>query len=229
MRNQQPPEKVDHKGGMALQVHSIFYTLQGEGPFAGRPAVFVRLAGCNLQCPGCDTDYTSTREAIPVEQLADRVAEARGPNKGNLVVITGGEPFRQPLAPFIRIMLRREWEVQIETNGTLYQELPEEVVIICSPKTGSINRLLASRITALKYVLTEGEVAVDGYPERALFNGTRSALARPPKGFKGKIYFQPYDSGNAEENKKHEQAAIRSCYLTGNTYCHQIHKLLNLE
>src|SRR3954467_9071958 len=45
--------------GNSLSIHSIFYTLQGEGPYSGCPAVFMRLAGCNLQCPGCDTDYTS--------------------------------------------------------------------------------------------------------------------------------------------------------------------------
>ena len=62
--NQQAPEKQQLRGDGLLAVHSIFYTIQGEGPFAGETAVFVRLAGCNLQCPLCDTDYTSDRRMV---------------------------------------------------------------------------------------------------------------------------------------------------------------------
>ena len=51
--NTQEPEKIDRD--RHLDVHSIFHTIQGEGPYCGHPAVFIRLAGCNLQCPGCDT------------------------------------------------------------------------------------------------------------------------------------------------------------------------------
>ena len=59
--NGQPIEKVQRTFDGTLEVHSIFKTIQGEGPFCGTPAVFIRLAGCNLQCPWCDTCllYTS--------------------------------------------------------------------------------------------------------------------------------------------------------------------------
>ena len=61
-RNTQPAEKQVKSSGLILAINSIFYTIQGEGPFAGSPAVFVRLAGCNLQCPMCDTEYTSRQQ-----------------------------------------------------------------------------------------------------------------------------------------------------------------------
>ena len=56
--NSQAIEKSAHYTTRSYDVHSIFPTIQGEGPFVGQPAIFIRLAGCNLQCPACDTDYT---------------------------------------------------------------------------------------------------------------------------------------------------------------------------
>ena len=70
--NSQPIEKRSRDADV-LEVHSIFYTLQGEGPFCGSPAIFIRLAGCNLQCPGCDTDYTSKREHLSPETIVKRL------------------------------------------------------------------------------------------------------------------------------------------------------------
>jgi organic radical activating enzyme len=146
-----------------------------------------------------------------------------------LVVITGGEPFRQNLSPFIALLLGFTFEVQIETNGTLYQDLPfDQITVVCSPKTGSINKRLAPHIDALKYVVDANVVEKDGLPGKALGNG-ESLLARPPEGFIGKLYLQPYDSGDADENLEHQQAAIRSTFKTGGIYCHQLHKLIGLE
>jgi organic radical activating enzyme len=229
MRNQQPAEKVVREITNNYQVHSIFHTLQGEGPFAGMPAVFVRLAGCNIQCPGCDTDYTSSRESMEVGEILVAISEAREGCPTRLVVITGGEPFRQPLLLLVNSLLEEGYLVQIETNGTLYQELPyPEITVVCSPKTGSINKELVPHLAALKYVVDEAAVGADGYPERALAHGT-SRLARPPRNFYGRIYLQPYDSGNEENNHFHQVATIDSCFKTGAIYCHQLHKLIGLE
>ena len=227
MRNNQPAEKQT-EDGMVLQVNSIFHTLQGEGPCAGMPAVFVRLAGCNLQCPECDTEY-SKRRFLPLSAILLEMAEARGDSPTKLAVITGGEPFRQPLRPFINALRLKGWVVQIETNGTLFQELPyDDIMVVCSPKTGSINKLLVPHLTALKYVVDERLLGSDGFPDRALWNG-KSTLPRPPRNFAGQIFLQPYDSGDTEENKKHQAAAVAACFKTGGSYCHQLHKLLNLE
>jgi len=229
MQNNQPPEKQVHTSGYYLDVQGVFHTLQGEGPFAGCPAVFIRLAGCNLQCPGCDTDYTSARGIIPLPQILLAVKQAHGNAPTKLVVITGGEPFRQQLLPLVQFLLNYKYRVQIETNGTLYQDLPYgAITVVCSPKTGSINRLLVPHLSALKYVVDADNVADDGYPIRALHHGT-GVLARPPRNFPGKIYMQPFDCGDTADNLRHQKAAIQSCFTTGARYCHQLHKLIGLE
>ena len=90
-----------------LQVHSIFHTIQGEGPFAGTPAVFIRLAGCNLKCPGCDTEYTSKRKEMTVAQILDAIYEVSSITT-KLVVITGGEPFRQDLTRLLNALTEND-------------------------------------------------------------------------------------------------------------------------
>lgn len=228
MRNQQQPEKKREHDGSSLQVNSIFHTLQGEGPYAGHPAVFVRLAGCNLQCPNCDTEY-SEREEFGLQRIHSEMLEVRGHSATRLAVITGGEPFRQNLLPFVTMLLRNNWSVQIETNGTLYQELPyHQITVVCSPKTGSINKLLLQHLSALKYVVEAKALGTDGFPDIALGHGV-TRLPRPPRGFRGRVYLQPYDSGDAEENLEHQEETIKACYKTGSIYCHQLHKVLGLE
>lgn len=226
--NIQPIEKKREHDGSSLQVNSIFHTIQGEGPYAGHPAVFVRLAGCNLRCPNCDTEY-SLREELGLQRILSEMLEKRGHSATRLCVITGGEPFRQNIRPFMEMLLRNGWAVQIETNGTLYQELPyHQITVVCSPKTGSINKLLLQHLSALKYVVDASALGQDGYPDIALGHGT-SPLPRPARGFRGRVYLQPFDSGNLEENKRHQQATIDACFKTGSIYCHQLHKLLDME
>lgn len=228
MSNTQQKECIVQGDGGFLQVHSIFATIQGEGPFAGYPAIFIRLAGCNLQCPGCDTDYTSKRHTMTVEDVIAEVYSVSQGKNIDLVVITGGEPFRQVLRPLAEVLLDENWIVQIETNGTLWQPLPyEDLTIVCSPKTGSINRQLASHISALKYVVDANSVGSDGYPDKALGHG-ESQLARPPEDFEGLVYFQPYDSGLGDADK-HQEAALACCFKVGGIYCHQIHKAIGAE
>jgi 7-carboxy-7-deazaguanine synthase len=132
-----------------LLVTSLFVTLQGEGPLRGEPAFFVRLAKCNLACSFCDTEFESGDwfSYSDLEFEIDRRisqffksdipewASDQGKPREMVLVITGGEPMLQTaLGPFLDQMLPRFLKIQIETNGTLYQELPESVIIVCSPK-----------------------------------------------------------------------------------------------
>jgi 7-carboxy-7-deazaguanine synthase len=117
-----------------MRVTEIFYSLQGEGTRAGRPCVFVRFTGCDLRCGYCDSAYAfqggeeRTREEILAEV-------ARFPCR--FVLLTGGEPMLQPELPELaRELLRRGWEVAVETHGQLpLDALPREVIRIADVKT----------------------------------------------------------------------------------------------
>jgi len=102
---------------MALQVNEIFYSVQGESTYAGRPCVFVRLTGCHLRCRWCDTAYAFyDGETLTVEQVLERVRAYKCP----LVEITGGEPLLQhEVHSLIDRLLLEGCEVLIETGGSL--------------------------------------------------------------------------------------------------------------
>ena len=100
-----------------LQVTEIFASLQGEGRFQGELTTFIRLTGCNLRCSWCDTaDAYEGGEEMSVPAVLDAVRQ-RGAAR---VCVTGGEPLDQPAAQELFTALRRsEFEVSVETNGTL--------------------------------------------------------------------------------------------------------------
>lgn len=229
MNNQLPEKRIQYAD--TLQVHSVFHTIQGEGPFAGRPALFVRLAGCNLQCPACDTDYTSEREVFTHARL---IAHIRLSLQGKkLVVITGGEPFRQPIAEVVNALLRHGIQVQIETNGTLYTSTlcygDPLLTIVCSPKTATVSKPLLPNIDAFKYVLKHGQVGIDGLPIKALDHPCASEVSRPPSNFrKERIYVQPLDEGNHLLNRLNMTTTIKSSLKHGYTLCLQLHKYADL-
>ena len=130
-------------------VNEIYYTLQGEGANTGRPAVFLRFAGCNLWsgreadrataiCQFCDTDFVGGTKYPSAEQLAEEVAGqwfGNGTSK-RFVVITGGEPLLQLDTPLIDALHALGFEIAIETNGTI--DAPPGIDWICmSPKAGT--------------------------------------------------------------------------------------------
>lgn len=241
--NIQPIEKRDLRTDGQLAVHSIFQTIQGEGPFCGVPCVFVRLAGCNLQCPACDTDYTSNRQFMSTAEVVNEVSRLSvGDMRGNsLVVITGGEPFRQDLYLLFRYLMAAGFYVQVESNGTLEPTLPrdarmagwhynrnpfqrEGVYVVCSPKTGKIHPTTFDVACCLKYVVRAGCVAEDGLPLSALDHPSNPYPARPPQGWKYPVYVQPLDSKDVEENAEHTAQAVDSCMRHGYTLQLQVHK-----
>ncbi|BDE05670.1 7-carboxy-7-deazaguanine synthase [Vulcanimicrobium alpinum] len=115
-----------------LQLAEIFYSVQGEGTWTGTPAVFVRLAGCNLSCRFCDTDY-ALKFFASVEDVVARVRAEGGDCE--MVILTGGEPLAQSETPaLIAALIADGRHVHIESNGTLATELPEGVWLTVSPK-----------------------------------------------------------------------------------------------
>jgi 7-carboxy-7-deazaguanine synthase len=102
---------------MGLRVNEIFYSIQGESTYTGRPCVFVRLTECNLRCRWCDTEYAFYEgDTLTVEQVLEQVRAYKCP----LVEITGGEPLLQEdVYPLIQQLLTEGYEVLIETGGSL--------------------------------------------------------------------------------------------------------------
>lgn len=174
----------------------------------------------------CDTVYTTGRRKVSCLDLVEEVLSKR---KSGLVVITGGEPFRQPISLFIWRLLQLSYSVQVETNGTLFREIPLGTSIVCSPKTPKIHKELIPYIGAYKYILEAGKVnEKDGLPTSAL--GMPSSPARPPKDYRrDSIFVQPLDEQDEDRNKLHRQAAIDSCLRFGYRLSIQIHKELGLE
>lgn len=227
--NTQAPEQSAPGDGAELEVHSIFHTIQGEGPFSGVPAVFVRLAGCNLQCPGCDTIYADSRQAQPIEMIYNTVNSMFPVTqvKPQLVVITGGEPFRQNISPLASLLNRGGAIVQIETNGTFNppEGFPKGIKVVCSPKAGKVAKGLIPFITAYKYVLDAHDVSTsDGLPTSIL--GKRVAPARPHAGFQGAIYVSPMDVQDKDLNELNVQTAVQVCMKYGYILNLQIHKIV---
>ena len=234
--NKQAPLPISRDAKGYLAVHSMFNTIQGEGPFAGYAALFVRLVGCNLQCPGCDTEYTNSVTLFSPDELL-RTVRMLAPEEG-LIVITGGEPFRQNLSPAVSALLYAGFDVQIESNGVLYpgNDFPwdhERLTVVISPKTGRIHPKTSTMASAYKYVLKAGDIADDGLPVSALNHplGNFPHVARPPIGWEGPIYIQPMDEQDEELNAANARAVASTVmnnrdrhYIMGV----QMHKLTGL-
>jgi len=133
-----------------LALAEIFYSVQGEGTWTGTPAVFVRLAGCNLNCRFCDTDY-STRAFASVADVVARVRELGGDCP--MVVLTGGEPFAQTESSALIEALRRDGRrVHVESNGTIAVPLADDVWLTVSPKE-RLHPAMAARANEVKLIV----------------------------------------------------------------------------
>ena len=116
-----------------IKVSEIFTSFQGEGPYIGTPATFLRLYGCNLNCQWCDTDI-STYEMLSVDDVAEILMTQMEFNNINLLVITGGEPTLQ-MEEIKRLIkeIPEDIKIQLETNGSIFEYLPE-IEYVISPK-----------------------------------------------------------------------------------------------
>jgi 7-carboxy-7-deazaguanine synthase len=140
-----------------LALAEIFYSVQGEGSWTGTPAVFVRLAGCNLNCRFCDTDY-SVKAFASIDEVLARVAELGGDCP--MVVLTGGEPFAQTEASALIEALRRDGRrVHVESNGSIAVTLPNDVWLTVSPKE-RLHPEMAARANEVKLIV-DGRVPLE--------------------------------------------------------------------
>lgn len=220
MLNAQRPEPAWHDPDGKLEVFRIFRSIQGEGPFSGRPAVFVRLAGCNMACSFCDTDYTSVRQKLRAREVVSHIYQCGGLST-DLIVFTGGEPLRQNIAPVVEMLLTAGMEVQIETNGTVYLPLPyDRITVVCSPKTTTIDPTMSKVIRYWKYVLQSGQLYGG--------DGLTLGLARPSRS-DSEIFVQPMDEKDETKNRENMVVAVNACLKFGYRLSLQIHKLIGVE
>jgi len=218
-----------------LFVTSIFYTLQGEGIFSGQPAVFIRLAKCNLNCSFCDTffddgdwltfkeifdriykilcefhniEYTNIDKTVPeidVEKLG-KILE------NTVLVCTGGEPMLQEnLGTFLELYGYAFKATQIESNGMIWQQLPDDTTLIvspkCSEKSGKYltpNPKVQDRVNAYKFVISAD-------PESPYHTIPDWALDFAQKG--GIVYVSPMNIYN-EEPRRSKEIRMEKNYIS---------------
>ena len=210
---------------MTYSIKEIFYTLQGEGQNAGRPAVFCRFAGCNLWsglekdrgaavCRFGDTDFVGMNgegggRFPSSDALADAVA-GRWPAKNQgckFVVCTGGEPLLQVDEELITALHERDFEIAVETNGTI--EVPPGIDWVCVSPKGSSEVVVRSG-NELKFVYPQPEISPSDFLDRAF----------------DYRYIQPKDCSAIKENTR---AAINYCLANPNwSLSLQTHKILDI-
>lgn len=250
------PIRPVEKDGRFLSVQEIFHTLQGEGPYAGMPSLFIRLAGCNLACHFCDTEFESkVDEKRGVFEVAEQIERDFSPEQRKFVVLTGGEPMRQNFMPLLGLLFAMGTKlVQIETAGTLWVDGLEKyleahcasdpayhgplVDIVCSPKTPQVNINIRAYCQHWKYIVRQGEAdPVDGLPRRGTQLSTMDktqVLFRPPSvrdapHEEGEtVWLSPCDEYDAVKNKANMDEAVRLCLQHGYRLSLQVHKIVNL-
>jgi 7-carboxy-7-deazaguanine synthase len=163
----------------SLFVTSMFFTLQGEGPYAGMPALFIRLAKCNLDCSFCDTFFddgdwmtydeieTKMDETIcnfwqskgkEIPKWVYEPAEGRKTYPNIVLVMTGGEPLIQEnISAFMARQLSEFKEVQVESNGIPDTVVPEGVTLVCSPKCVEKNGVAIKYYAPSKTILDRAD------------------------------------------------------------------------
>ena len=195
------------------RVNEIFYSLQGEGFWTGTPMVFLRLSGCNLQCPFCDTDHAGFRE-MTADGIVAALKAAGGPC--GRVCVTGGEPGLQLDRDLVDALHAAGYKVHVETNGT--RPLPEGVDwITLSPKTDvkglkGDGTVILTRVDEVKVVYEDGVA-----PQWAAFPADWHFL-------------QPCDTGDARKNEAILTETID--HIQRNPAWRlslQTHKLLNIQ
>ena len=142
-----------------IKVSEIFTSFQGEGPYVGTPATFLRLYGCNLNCPWCDTDI-STYEILSVDDVAEIILTQMEFNNIKTLIITGGEPTLQ-MEEIKRLIkeLPEDIKIQMETNGSLFEYIPE-IEYVISPKQDKekvFENYYSYENTFFKFVITSQE------------------------------------------------------------------------
>ena len=226
------------------RVNHIFYSLQGEGYNTGRPAVFVRFAGCNMRCPFCDTEFDSYREMTGEDIVQAVSGMTPAAETLPMVVLTGGEPTLQVDEALIDLLHRQGYWVAMESNGT--RPAPKNLDwLTVSPKgmpppspphrggepTPDPSPREGRVPDEIKLVFTSEEALEQQITH--LFSSDEILLRAPHPPYGGDwggLFLQPCDTGDPVQN----EAIMRSCvhYIKQHPQWRlslQTHKLIGIE
>lgn len=204
-----------------MKINEIFYSLQGEGFYAGTPAVFIRFSGCNLVCPFCDTAHNSG-VFLSEDEIVNRISELI-PQRQNLplIVLTGGEPSLFVTPAFVS-RLRAEFgaKIAMESNGT--RKAVNVDFLTVSPKepfVGASGRLAIEKCNEIKIVFDGNQD-----PEAIVENHGN------PIAVSDGYFLQPMDTGDDEKNKEIIAATVKYCKQHPKWRLSlQTHKILNVR
>ncbi len=227
-KNKLEKQKLDDGGQLRLVKGSPWLTIQGEGPYAGHPAVFIRLHGCPLRCHFCDTNFDNPDDPIVdigelAMMIATRFSEAR------LCVITGGEPTNQNIVPLCQLLKSLDFKIQIETAGVNWvPNLEQYVEIVCSPKTPSIHPKIYDHAAAFKYVISNSMQFDTFIPITNTQPGARPAkLAVPRPG--APVYLSPMDEYKEDVNKLNYKLVAELAMKYNCIAGLQLHKFMGVD
>jgi len=192
-----------------LRVNEIFYSVQGEGKYTGAAAVFIRLAGCGMRCKWCDTKYAQKTNfnLTPVQILA-RVKKY----PVETVILTGGEPAEQNIAPLIKLLAKNKYQIHLETNGSIDIDTSLIFCATISPKK-TVDEKMLRKADVIKLV-------VDGKITKKQILAYKKYINK-----KTSLYIQP--EGNKKENIKKCLQIIKENPQIKLSL--QMHKLANIK
>jgi len=192
------------------KVNEIFYSLQGEGYWTGTPMVFLRLSGCNLKCPFCDTAHDSGT-SMSARDIVDEIRKA-DEGSSRRVCITGGEPLLQLDRALVKAIGDNGYRIHLETNGT--RPLPCDIDwVTVSPKKGA-------RVVIYPDDINEVKIIFEGDDSPLLLQWEDEGLK----------YIQPCDTGDPVKNKENTALAVE--YVKrhpGWRLSLQTHKLIDIR
>jgi len=209
---------------LKLKVNETFNSIQTEGILQGRPAYFIRLSGCNLNCSFCDTDHKKGKK-MSIKKILEKMEKEAC---SSTVILTGGEPFmHEATTDLVTGIIRLGWFVQIETNGTV---LPSEfplvppdkslragLMVVCSPKTKKINPDIAKVASVFKYVVKRDSCGKDGLPIGLYKTKRRHTIMLSPMFEKSK-----------KKTQENINYTVKMCQKHGYYFTLQYHKFINI-
>jgi len=214
-------EEYEEVSNTPFSLSDFFYSLKGEGKWTGTPMTFIRLAGCNLNCVYCDTDYTQ-KMVWSLAEIITKVKEL--PTRR--VVITGGEPTLQNIALLAEQLRTINCKVHLETNGTNFINLDNFDWVAVSPKSpiGTLDENMLRQANEVKFLI--GRDWGEGYIAEVM---KKFRLRLPFKYVMPLARAYPFSSHDGLQ-AENAQKAINFCLEHPSfSLCPQVHKIYGFK